>query len=83
MRLLEEMLEERVREIEAVTGLSVVTTWDGKEDVGCGYFAAMLTPDNKPVSVVELTDDMMDDLDRLISGFLFNGHTRSCRMSTN
>ena len=82
MSLLEEMLEERVREIEAVTGLSVVTVEDEAIADG-GYFAMMLTPDNKPVSVVELTDDTMGDLDRLIGSFLSNGHTRSCRSSVN
>ena len=78
--VLEEMLEKRVREIEAATGLYVAVREDlDSED---DYLAVMMTPDNKPAAVVNITCDMMGDLDRLIGSFLHNGHTRACRMSS-
>ena len=77
---LEEMLEQRVREIEAATGLHVSVRADPESEDD--YLAMMVTPDNTPVSIVNITDDMMGDLDRLIGSFLYNGHTRACRMSS-
>ena len=78
--LLEEMLEKRVREIEAATGLQV-SVYEDLESEG-EYLAVMMTPDKKPVSIVNITCDMMGDLDRLIGSFLHNGHTRACRISS-
>ena len=76
-----EFFDKRVAEIEAATGLAVlVIDPEGREE---DCFAMLATPDGVPVSIVDVTNDMVGDLDRLVQGFMRNGTSRCYMQISN